>query len=95
MITSASGKLFRKGLLIKHGTALERLAEVDTVVFDKTGTLTLGVPEPVALAEPPPQAVAVAAALATGSSHPLARALAEGARALLLLLGLTLLGLLT
>ncbi|MGL4236589.1 heavy metal translocating P-type ATPase [Tabrizicola sp.] len=81
VITSASGRLFRKGLLIKHGTALERLAEVDTVVFDKTGTLTLGVPEPVALAEQPREAVAVAAALAAGSSHPLARALAEGARA--------------
>ena len=82
VITSASGKLFRKGLLIKHGTALERLAEVDRVVFDKTGTLTLGVPEPAALAEQPREAVAVAAALAAGSSHPLARALAEGARAL-------------
>lgn len=82
VITSASGRLFRKGLLIKHGTALERLAEVDTVVFDKTGTLTLGVPEPVALADQPREAVAVAAALAAGSSHPLARALAEGARAL-------------
>lgn len=81
VITSASGRLFRKGLLIKHGTALERLAEVDTVVFDKTGTLTLGVPEPVALASHPRAAVAVAAALAAGSSHPLARALAEGARA--------------
>jgi P-type Cu2+ transporter len=80
VITSASGKLFRKGLLIKHGTALERIAEVDTVVFDKTGTLTLGVPELVALADQP-QAVAVAAALAAGSSHPLARALADGARA--------------
>ena len=82
VITSASGKLFRKGLLIKHGTALERLAEVDTVVFDKTGTLTLGVPEAVALADQPREAVAVAAALAAGSSHPLARALAEGARGL-------------
>ena len=82
VITSASGRLFRKGLLIKHGTALERLAEIDTVVFDKTGTLTLGVPEPVALADQPQDAVAVAAALAAGSSHPLARALAEGARAL-------------
>ncbi|MES2914107.1 MAG: heavy metal translocating P-type ATPase [Pseudomonadota bacterium] len=82
VITSASGRLFRKGLLIKQGTALERLAEVDTVVFDKTGTLTLGMPEPVALADHPAETVAVAAALAAGSSHPLARALAEGASAL-------------
>jgi P-type Cu2+ transporter len=81
VITSASGRLFRKGLLIKHGTALERLAEVDTVVFDKTGTLTLGTPEPVALTDQPQEAVAIAAALAAGSSHPLARALAEGAKA--------------
>jgi Cu2+-exporting ATPase len=81
VITSASGRLFRKGLLIKHGTALERLAEVDTVVFDKTGTLTLGTPEPVALTAHPERAVAIAAALAAGSSHPLARALAEGAKA--------------
>ncbi|WP_149589878.1 heavy metal translocating P-type ATPase [Tabrizicola flagellatus] len=81
VITSASGRLFRKGLLIKHGTALERLAEVDTVVFDKTGTLTLGTPEPVALADHPAEAVAIAAALAAGSAHPLARAIAEGARA--------------
>jgi P-type Cu2+ transporter len=81
VITSASGKLFRKGLLIKHGTALERLAEVDSVVFDKTGTLTLGVPEPVGLVAQPREALAVAAALAAGSAHPLARALADGARA--------------
>jgi P-type Cu2+ transporter len=80
VITSASGRLFRKGLLIKHGTALERLAEVDTVVFDKTGTLTLGRPDPVGLSDHPLDAVAVAAALAAGSSHPLARALAEGAK---------------
>ncbi len=80
VITSASGRLFRKGLLIKHGTALERIAEVDTVVFDKTGTLTMGVPEPVGLLDHPGEVLAVAAALAAGSSHPLARALAEGAR---------------
>ena len=80
VITSASGRLFRKGLLIKHGTALERLAEVDAVVFDKTGTLTLGMPQPVDLTDHPIEAVAVAAALAAGSSHPLARALADGAR---------------
>jgi Cu2+-exporting ATPase len=82
VITSASGKLFRKGLLIKHGTALERLAEVDTVVFDKTGTLTMGILDPIGLAGHPREVVAVAAALAAGSSHPLARALAEGAAAM-------------
>jgi Cu2+-exporting ATPase len=82
VITSASGRLFRKGLLIKHGTALERLAGVDTVVFDKTGTLTLGTPEPVALAHHPAEALTIAAALAEGSAHPLARALADGIRSL-------------
>lgn len=81
VVTSASGKLFRKGLLIKHGTALERLAQVDTVVFDKTGTLTMGAPELTNLAEHPRQAAEVAAALAGASSHPLATALADAARA--------------
>ena len=76
VVTSASGKLFRKGLLIKHGTALERLAEVDTVVFDKTGTLTLGMPEPVNLTAHAPSVLMVAVALAGASSHPLAVALA-------------------
>lgn len=81
VVTSASGRLFRKGLLIKHGTALERLAEVDTVVFDKTGTLTMGTPELNNLAEHPRAAVEVAAALAMASSHPLAVAIADAARA--------------
>ena len=76
VVTAASGKLFRKGLLIKHGTALERLTEVDTVVFDKTGTLTLGTPEPTNLQDHPAEARAVAVALARASSHPLALALA-------------------
>ena len=40
----ASGALFRSGVILNTGDAIERLAEVDTVVFDKTGTLTL--PEP-------------------------------------------------
>ncbi len=76
VVTAASGKLFRKGLLIKHGTALERLAEVDTVVFDKTGTLTMGAPKPTNLADHAPDVLALAAALAGASSHPLAVALA-------------------
>jgi len=71
----ASGRLFRRGTLLKSATALERLAEVDTVVFDKTGTLTLG--RPALLGEPDPDALRTAASLAAGSRHPLARALAR------------------
>jgi P-type Cu2+ transporter len=82
VVTAASGKLFKKGLLIKSGTALERLAQVDTVVFDKTGTLTLGAPEPLDLATHNADDLRVALALAQGSLHPLAQALAMGATAL-------------
>jgi Cu2+-exporting ATPase len=81
VVTAASGRLFRKGLLIKDGTALERLAEVDTVVFDKTGTLTMGTPLPDNLDDHPEEALRVALALAEASGHPLARALATALRA--------------
>ncbi|MFV0336545.1 MAG: heavy metal translocating P-type ATPase [Tropicimonas sp.] len=77
--TAASGRLFRKGMLIKSGTALERLAEVDTVIFDKTGTLTRGLPELVAAEAADPGDLALAAGLAHGSAHPLSRALAAAA----------------
>ncbi len=82
VVTAASGRLFRKGLLIKHGTALERLAEADVVVFDKTGTLTLGMPVATGLGAAPREALAVAAGLAQGSGHPLAQALAAGVETL-------------
>ena len=75
--TAASGRLFRRGMLIKNPTALERLAEVDTIVFDKTGTMTEGKP---ALADPKRHNagdLALAAAMARGSSHPLAAALRD------------------
>ncbi len=78
VVTAASGKLFRKGVLIKNGTALERLAEVDVVVFDKTGTLTLGAPTPSNLDRVSDADKAVALALAKSSSHPLAMALVGG-----------------
>lgn len=79
--TAASGRLFRKGMLIKDATALERLAQVDTVVFDKTGTLTAGTPELTNLAAHDKGEAAVALALAEMSSHPLAVSLANAARA--------------
>jgi P-type Cu2+ transporter len=81
VVTSASGRLFRKGLLVKDGTALERLAEVTHVVFDKTGTLTMGAPEPSNLESLAGEEAAVALALAEGSAHPLSRALAEALKA--------------
>lgn len=79
VVTSASGKLVRKGLLIKDGTALERLALVDTVVMDKTGTLTMGTPQAVDFGSHPHWAVEIAVALAAGSNHPLARAIMTAA----------------
>ncbi|OWU85547.1 ATPase [Oceanicola sp. 22II-s10i] len=79
--TAASGRLFRRGMLVKHQTALERLAEVDTVVFDKTGTLTAGAPEVVNLDRHDQADLEIALALAEGSSHPLSVALTRALRA--------------
>src|SRR6056297_537417 len=80
--TAASGRLFRKGMLIKHETALERLAQVDTVVFDKTGTLTAGTPELTNLDRLDRQDLGITFALAEGSSHPLSQSLAKAIAAL-------------
>jgi Cu2+-exporting ATPase len=78
--TAASGRLFKKGLLIKDSTALERLAQVDTVVFDKTGTLTAGTPELTNLGDFTRTDLEIALALAEGSSHPLSISLSDAAR---------------
>jgi len=82
----ASGALMRRGLLVKDGSALERLAEADRVCFDKTGTLTLGRPEVVNLEALDTIERNAALALARASNHPLSRSLAralaqEGAEA--------------
>jgi Cu2+-exporting ATPase len=73
----ASGSLMRAGIMVKDGSALERLAPVDRALLDKTGTLTMGrpMPDPVALAALAPDDAAVALALASHSRHPLSRAL--------------------
>lgn len=76
----ASGKLMRSGIMVKDGSALERLATVDRALLDKTGTLTMGrpVPDPAVLASLDSNSAEVALALASHSRHPLSRALATG-----------------
>jgi Cu2+-exporting ATPase len=78
---AATSRLFSKGILVKAPDGLERLAEIDTVVFDKTGTLTLGEPELARSVhhELPHTILARASALAAGSRHPYARAVARAA----------------
>ncbi|TAX66297.1 cadmium-translocating P-type ATPase, partial (plasmid) [Rhizobium leguminosarum] len=71
----AAGELFRKGIMVKDGSALERLAETDTVAFDKTGTLTMGRPRLVKIEAVEDSAAAIARGLAEHSRHPLSRAL--------------------
>ena len=76
---AASGRLFRGGVLIKSATALERLAEVDTIAFDKTGTLTSGRLELMEAQSMDTEDLSLGASLAAASRHPLARALVRAA----------------
>ena len=71
----AAGALMRVGVLVKDGSALERLAEVDRAMIDKTGTLTLGRPVATNLDEADATVRALLLALARASRHPLSEAL--------------------
>ncbi|RDJ24944.1 cadmium-translocating P-type ATPase [Bosea caraganae] len=74
----------RSGLLMKGGVVIEAAARTGLVAFDKTGTLTQGTPrvtDVVGLGRPEREVVALAAAVETGSSHPLAQAVLERAKA--------------
>jgi Cu2+-exporting ATPase len=75
----ASGALMKAGIMVKDGSALERLALVDRALLDKTGTLTLGrpVPDRLALEGLDEASASVALALASYSRHPISRALAQ------------------
>ncbi|CCE96931.1 nitrogen fixation protein fixI [Sinorhizobium fredii HH103] len=63
-------RLFERGIMVRDGSAFERLNEVDTVLFDKTGTLTLGEVRLVDSGNIPPDILCVAAAIAKYSKHP-------------------------
>lgn len=72
-----AGRLFEKGILMKDGSALERLAEIDHVIFDKTGTLTQSMPGIVDYELASKGDNALLATLAAHSSHPASKAIAK------------------
>jgi len=81
--TVVAGAMFREGVLINSGDAIERVSSVDTVVFDKTGTLTLPDLDVVNARNIPEDVFQLAGRLALASRHPVAAAVAgaAGARA--------------
>jgi P-type Cu2+ transporter len=79
--TIVSGALFRSGVLLNSGDAVERLADVDRVVFDKTGTLTLPELDVANAASIPQHVFDLAGRLALASHHPVAAVVARAARA--------------
>ncbi|WP_262850619.1 heavy metal translocating P-type ATPase [Mumia quercus] len=87
VVSIATERAARGGVLVKDRLALESMRTVDTVLFDKTGTLTKGEPAVSAVepAEPAEgegvdQVLALAAAAESDSEHPLAKAIVEAAR---------------
>jgi len=83
-IMTATGRGAQAGVLVRDAEALERFARVDTLVVDKTGTLTEGRPgltDVVAADDMSEQTLlGLAAGLETGSEHPLAQAIVDGAQ---------------
>jgi Cu+-exporting ATPase len=84
-IMAGTGVAARHGILIRDAEALELAHAVTVAAFDKTGTLTEGKPELVAVqaaaGTSPGEVLAWSAALQRASSHPLAQAVQDKARA--------------
>ncbi len=83
-VMAGTGVAARAGILIQDVEALEHARSLRTIAFDKTGTLTVGKPaltRCVAFDGDAAALLALAAALQSGSEHPLAHAVLEAARA--------------
>lgn len=84
-ITSGLATVTKHGALVKGGAALEQLGKIDTIAFDKTGTLTQGNPQVtdvlVVDGIDEHSLIAKVAAVESGSSHPLAKAVIRYAHA--------------
>jgi P-type E1-E2 ATPase len=75
----------RRGIIFKHGAALEKLARVKAIAFDKTGTLTVGVPRVDSIAPhnesfTTERVLSLAAAAESSSTHTLALATVSEAK---------------
>ena len=82
VVSIATERAARGGVLVKDRLALESMRTVDTVLFDKTGTLTKGEPtvtEVFAVDSDDDRVLALAAAAESDSEHPLARAIVRAA----------------
>jgi Cu2+-exporting ATPase len=83
VVSIATERAARGGVLVKDRLALESMRTVDTVLFDKTGTLTKGEPVVADVAADggldPDGVLALAAAAEADSEHPLARAIVRAA----------------
>ena len=84
VVSIATERAARAGVLIKDRLALESMRRVDSVLFDKTGTLTVGAPTVTAAVAvagySDDRLVALAAAAEADSEHPLATAIVAAAR---------------
>ncbi|MFB9274302.1 heavy metal translocating P-type ATPase [Cohnella cellulosilytica] len=84
-ILIATALAAKRGILFKHGSAMETLAKADRILFDKTGTLTEGKPrliEARAAGRPHAYLLKMAAAVERHSAHPLAQAIVREAERL-------------
>ena len=74
-----SGKGAENGILIRSGTAIQRMSEVTTIVLDKTGTLTTGLPEVIQVKlfgeKDETDLIRMTASVEKNSTHPLAKAI--------------------
>ncbi|MCZ4068819.1 heavy metal translocating P-type ATPase [Microbacterium sp. H37-C3] len=84
VVSIATERAARSGVLVKDRLALESMRTVNTVLFDKTGTLTKGAPAVTSIYPagdvPADELLALAAAAESDSEHPLARAIVNAAK---------------
>ena len=77
-ISASIGNLTKRGILVKDGSSIEELAQIDELIFDKTGTLTNGTPQVVDVAsDNEDELMYLLASLESKSEHPLAKSIVK------------------